>query len=59
MSASWPPDVDLLDEIDTWLYKQRWFPGSTGDSVRLVANIDLSAYSAPVDFDPIPVKAGS
>ncbi len=52
MSASWPPDVDLLDEIDTWLYKQRWFPGSTGDSVRLVANIDLSAYSAPVDFDP-------
>ncbi|MDO5048795.1 MAG: phosphotransferase [Actinomycetaceae bacterium] len=51
MSASWPPDVDLLDEIDQWLYKQRWFPGSTGESVRLVANIDLSAYSAPLDFD--------
>lgn len=49
MSASWPPDVDLLDEIDTWLYKQRWFPGSTGDPVRLLANIDLSKYSAPAD----------
>lgn len=49
MSASWPPDVDLLDEIDNWLYKQRWFPGSTGDPVRLVANVDLSAYSAPVN----------
>lgn len=49
MSASWPPDVDMLDVIGDWLYSQRWFPGSVGDSVRLVANIDLSALSAPVD----------
>lgn len=48
MSASWPPDVDMLDVIGDWLYAQRWFPGSVGDSVRLVANIDLSALSAPV-----------
>ena len=46
MGASWPADVNLLDQIDTWLYKQRWFPGSTGESVRLVANVDLSSYSA-------------
>ncbi|MDO5719439.1 MAG: hypothetical protein Q4P05_01755 [Actinomycetaceae bacterium] len=49
MSASWPPDVDMLDVIGDWLYSQRWFPGSVGDSVRLVANIDLSSLSAPLD----------
>lgn len=52
MSASWPADVDLLDAIDKWLYSQRWFPGSTGESVRLVANIDLSRYSVAPGTDP-------
>ncbi|MDO5034034.1 MAG: phosphotransferase [Actinomycetaceae bacterium] len=52
MSASWPADVDLLDQIGTWLYQQRWFPGTTGETVRLVANIDLSAYSAKPGANP-------
>ncbi|MDO5728098.1 MAG: phosphotransferase [Actinomycetaceae bacterium] len=52
MSASWPPDVDMLDVIGDWLYSQRWFPGSVGDSVRLVANLDLSALSGPTDTHP-------
>ncbi len=52
MSASWPPDVDLLGVIDEWIRAQRWFPADAGAEMELLDNIDVSAQSAPVDRDP-------
>lgn len=51
MSISWPCSVDLLDVLGPWLYQQRWFPGSEGQAVRLVSNLDLTRWSAPVTAD--------
>lgn len=51
MSASWPPDIDLVDVIDDWLRSRRWFPADRAEEPELVANIDLSALSAPPDWD--------
>lgn len=47
MSISWPSSIDLLDVLGPWLYQQRWFPGTEGQAVRLVANLDLTRWSAP------------
>ncbi|MDO5721578.1 MAG: hypothetical protein Q4P06_03430 [Actinomycetaceae bacterium] len=57
MSISWPTNVDLLDVIGPWLYQQRWFPGSEGDAVRLVANLDLTAFSVPPRSASAPAQA--
>lgn len=46
MSISWPSSIDLLDVLGPWLYQQRWFPGVEGQAVRLVANLDLTRWSA-------------
>lgn len=51
MSASWPPDVDLLDVIEPWLRTRRWFPGDDTSELELLENIDLSQDSAPAVWD--------
>lgn len=51
MSASWPPDIDVLSVIDEWAHAQRWFPADPGASLELLDNLDVSAYSAPPDWD--------
>jgi len=53
MSASWPPDVDMLAVIDEWIRAQRWFPADPGAEMELLDNIDVSAESAPVDWDQV------
>ena len=52
MSASWPHDVDVLDVVGDWIRSQRWFPAGDLDPMEVVANIDLSADSAPQGWDP-------
>ena len=51
MSASWPPDVDLLEVIDGWIRSRRWFPADPCTDMELIANIDVSPQSAPLDWD--------
>lgn len=52
MSASWPRDVDVLDVVGDWIRSQRWFPAGELDPMEVVANVDLSADSAPEGWDP-------
>ena len=52
MSASWPRDVDVLDVVGDWIRSQRWFPAGELAPMELVANVDLSADSAPPGWDP-------
>ncbi len=51
MTASWPPDVDVLDVIEDWVRSRRWFPASDDSALEVIANIDLSTLSAPLDWD--------
>lgn len=51
MSASWPPDVDLLEVIEPWLRTRRWFPGDDSSELEILENVDLSPNSAPAGWD--------
>lgn len=53
MSASWPPDIDLLEVIEPWLRVRRWFPGDDVSDLELLENIDVTVDSAPADWDGV------